>query len=162
MKKFIFLVLILNSPTVFCQPDSAAKKPSPAPRLDTISYYVVNNESISLSSGGAVYKVNDKIVSERQWKKMTMGASKIKTCTRCVVKTYDSNDTLVSIGLQNKKCTVGSYAEFFPNGKYKVTGQYKNNACGVKDGMWNYYNMSGKITEMELYKDGKLLRKTKM
>ena len=169
---FASIVIIAYAATASCQTDSSARKTSVYPRLDTISYYQIDSESMSIEKGIVLYKVNNKSVSEQQWKKMTIGISKIKICTPCIVKTYSANDYLISIGVQYKKCDVGGYTGYYPDGRVRVTGQYKENPtgkwdrpilstyCSKKEGIWTYYTESGKIKELELYTDGKLIKKT--
>ena len=166
MKKLCLLTILLISVIpMYSQKANYAISPS-SPKPDTIIYYKVDSESMSIKGGTTVYKVNDKIVSQQQWSKMTIGNAQMKTCTPCIVKTYDDKDNLLSIGMQYKWCKSGTYTEYYPDGKVKVTGQYKTNAlgtsgkptsatyCGVKEGTWTYYTESGEIAKTELFKNG--------
>ena len=167
MKKMSLLALmIVSTLAIYSQAQTSAVKP-PASAHDTIVYYLIDSESMSLKGNQAVYKVNNQIVSQQQWRRMTIGNGQMKTCTPCMVKTYDAKDNLISIGMQYKWCQSGVYTGYYPNGKIKMTGQYKTNStgrsdkpssssahCGIKEGTWTYYNETGEITKTELYKNG--------
>jgi hypothetical protein len=174
MKKLFLSALLTGcSMIAWCQSDTI-KKPIAYPRMDTIVYYLIDSESMSIEKGAVIYKVNSRVVNEKQWKKMTIGISKIKICTPCIVKTYNAKDTLVSIGVQYRRCDIGSYTAFYPDGRVRISGQYKENTtgkwdkaslslyCSKKDGLWTYYTPSGKVKTTELYKDGRLISKTPM
>lgn len=87
-----------------------------------------------------------------------------------MVKTYDDNETLLSVGMQYKWCQAGVYTGYYPDGKIKVTGQYKTNTtgkpgkptssafCGIKEGIWTSYSQTGEVTKTELYKNGVLVK----
>jgi antitoxin component YwqK of YwqJK toxin-antitoxin module len=172
MKILFSLVLSsILSISAYCQTDSA-KKTFSYPHMDTINYYDISSESMSFESGQVIYKVNDHTVTQDQWRKMTIGKEKLKTCTPCMVRTYDAHDELVSAAVQYTKCNVGAYTGYYADGKVKVTGRYKENHsgkwdkpalsmyCTKKEGVWTYYNESGKVSQLEQYQDGKLIRKT--
>jgi hypothetical protein len=165
----ILLILLSSSYAHAQRAATATAAPAPIPK-DTITYYLVDSESMSIIHGAVVYKVNTETVSEQQWQKMTLGNSRIKTCTPCMVRTYSAHDTLLSIGQQYRWCQVGVHTAFYPDGSVKATGQYKKNTaaksnpyqyCGVKDGTWTYYDRQGKVSSTELYKDGKLIKADK-
>jgi hypothetical protein len=174
MKNLIAIIISL-----LCSgPASAqAAKAAPAaayPPLDTVTYYLIQSESMTLEKGSAEYKVNDRVVSEQEWEKMTIGKEKIKACKPCVVKTYDMNDRPVCMAVQYMKCDVGFYIGYYPDGKVKERGSYKENKtgrwdkaalatyCGQKDGNWATYNEAGNIISSTLWKDGKPVKQEKI
>jgi hypothetical protein len=65
-------------------------------------------------------------------------------------------------------CRVGYWIEYFPNGKAKVIGHYKENKssnwdstdkwCSLKDGTWTYFNKKGKKLYSEYWKNGEIIK----
>lgn len=170
----ILIVLLAAFLTpAFGQTDSAM---SVYKDLDTVVRYNVN-----LASGPAKdcshfdgkypvkYFVNCREVSKAEYLKYQEANDRIKECKPCYMKTLDSNGVLLRIAVQYGDCVVGSWSEYYPNGKIKVSGYYKENDtgnwnniwkrgyCSRKEGEWIYYDENGNITKKEKYKDDKLV-----
>lgn len=169
----LIILLSVSISSAFAQTDSAA---SVYKGLDTIVHYYVN-----LASGPAKdcshfdgnypvkYFVNCKEVSQTEYLKYKEANDRIKECKPCYMKTLDSSGVLLRTAVQYGDCIVGNWTEYYPDGKIKVTGQYKENDtgnwnnlwkrgyCSRKEGEWCYYDENGNITKKEKYKDDKLV-----
>lgn len=78
--------------------------------------------------------------------------------------------TLAYICLSYNECHVGSYTGFYPSGKIKVTGHYKENTtddwsdlknrgfCSVQDGEWKEYSEDGTLTKTYVYENGEVVK----
>ena len=78
--------------------------------------------------------------------------------------------TLSFIGLSYNDCHVGAYTVFYPSGKIKMTGQFKENTtgdwrdlrnrglCSIQTGEWKEYSEDGTLTKTYLYEDGKVVK----
>ena len=94
----------------------------------------------------------------------------LNDCTPCYMKTLSPDDVLLYAGVQYTDCVVGNWTEYYPDGKIKLTGQYKENPtdnwnniwkrgyCSVKEGTWTYYDENGKVMKTEKYKDNVLVQ----
>lgn len=176
MKKSNIILLFLLTAFIVrasAQKDSAA---SIYKDLDTIVRYNVN-----LASGPAKdcshfdgnypvkYFVNCKEVSQAEYLKYKRANDSIKECKPCYMRTLDTNGVLLRTAVQYGDCVVGSWTEYYPDGKIKVSGHYKENDtgnwnnlwkrgyCSRKEGEWIYYDEHGNITKKEKYKDDKLI-----
>jgi antitoxin component YwqK of YwqJK toxin-antitoxin module len=136
-------------------------------RLDTIETYDVGL-SAEIGPGYAKYFVNDKEVDKRTYDLYKVPWDNIGKCTPCFLKTYDEDNILVRESVQYTDCAVGLWIEYYPNGRIKVIGHYKENDtgnwkdiykrgyCSVRNGKWIYYDINGKETKIENYKEDKL------
>lgn len=145
-------------------------------KLDTMKFY-----NVSLSSGPLVncvvgklggptkYFVDCKEVSKAEYDKYDTIWKKIESCKPCYLQTYDKNDILLYEGLEYNECRVGIWKEFYPSGKIKILGHYKENPktswtniypefCGSKHGLWVYYNEKGEIIKSEKYENNKRIK----
>jgi hypothetical protein len=96
--------------------------------------------------------------------------SNMNKCTPCYLKVYDTDNDLVRGGVYYKNFGVGAYVEYYPGGTIKTAGQFKQNLSGnwddlrargyyfKKEGRWTYYDTEGKITKVENYEDGNLIK----
>jgi hypothetical protein len=128
----------------------------------------------STTTGGrSVYKVNDKIVSKDVYDNYKKGVDAINECCPCILKTYDEKDVLLNEYVSCGDCPVGYYNEFYPDGKLKIKGQFKENPtenwkdiygrgyCHVTDGKWLYYNEKGQghyLHHVEVWDKGKFIK----
>jgi len=118
----------------------------------------------------ARYYVNDKLVDKRTYDNYQYLFDNISKCKPCFLKVYNEDDVLVRTAQQYSDCPVGSWTEYYPNGKVKVAGQYKRNGqgrweqqdyrliCSIKEGEWKYYDERGNLIKIETYKEGRLLK----
>ena len=126
-----------------------------------------NNQSYSLPPG---YYVNRVMVSEEVYHHLDSLLDNIHKCTPCVLKVYDTSNNLVKQGVYYKNCGVGAFVEYYPGGAIKTIGQFKQDSsanwddlhdrgyCAVREGQWTHYDTEGKITKVENYEDGKLIK----
>jgi antitoxin component YwqK of YwqJK toxin-antitoxin module len=126
-----------------------------------------NNQSYSLPPG---YYVNRIKVSEEVYHHLDSLLNNLNKCTPCFLKVYDTDNNLVWESEHYKNCGVGPFVEYYPGGSIKITGQFKQNLSGnwddisakeyrsKREGKWTYYDTEGKITKVENYEDGKLIK----
>jgi antitoxin component YwqK of YwqJK toxin-antitoxin module len=156
---FVFVLISLQS---FCQKDSARDIYQ---RLDTMDSYT----NIVISTGPDGFFINEKRVDKKTYEEYKKVMDKMDSCKPCWVKNYTVDGGFVSEGAYYSDCYIGTYIEYFPGGKHKITGHYKENHsgnwtefwnkgfCNVKDGKWIYYDQEGRIRKTEQYHDGKLV-----
>ncbi|MGZ3951180.1 MAG: toxin-antitoxin system YwqK family antitoxin [Flavisolibacter sp.] len=137
-------------------------------RLDTVE---TTNVGLRSETGPkyARYYVNEKLVDKRTYDNFQYLFDNISKCKPCFLKVYDADERLVRTAEQYIDCPIGSWTEFYPNGKVKLEGQFKRNGkakweeqdyrllCAIKDGKWKYYDEIGNLIKVETYKEGKLL-----
>lgn len=82
----------------------------------------------------------------------------------------DETVTLSFIALSYNSCHVGAFTAFYPSGKIRTTGHYKENStgdwsdlknrglCSVQDGEWKEYSEDGTLTKTYIYEDGKVVK----
>jgi hypothetical protein len=115
------------------------------------------------------YKINGKEVDKATYEKYHDTWGTIETCKPCIVLAYDYNDKLLHKGIQYMDCPVGYWIEYFPNGKVKLIGHFKENEAGNwenayergfcrEDGVWTYFNETGKQLFSEYWKDGQFIK----
>lgn len=136
--------------------------------LETRKFYRVGYSSSS-TNGVTTYKLNDKEVSKSTYDKYHSTWKNMETCKPCVLMTYDMNDKLLYKGIQYTDCPVGFWIEYFPNGKVKLIGHYKENESGDwnnawdrgfcrQDGAFTYFNESGEELYTEYWKNGQFIK----
>jgi hypothetical protein len=165
---FSTLILILFCFNILSQTDSS----SIYKNLQIKKTYNVGLTSTT-TGGKSVYKVNDKIVSKDVHDYYKKGRDAINDCCPCILKTYDEKEVLLNEYVSCGDCPVGYYKEFYPDGKLKVKGQFKENPTGnwkdingrgyclVSDGKWLYYNEKGQdhyLHHVEVWDKGKFIK----
>jgi antitoxin component YwqK of YwqJK toxin-antitoxin module len=137
--------------------------------LATRKFYSVRYSSSS-TNGVTTYKLNDKEVSKSTYDKYNNTWENMETCKPCILMTYDMNDKLLFKGIQYTDCAVGFWIEYYPNGKVKLIGHYKENItgdwtnawergfCSREDGVFTYYNDNGEELYSEYWKDGQFIK----
>ena len=133
--------------------------------LQTKKFYAVN-----LDSFGRIYKANGRIVSKSTYKKYHSTWENMKNCCPCIRKEYDEKDILLRERVACTDCSIGWFKEFYPNGRIRLMGQYKENLtgdwdniydrglCNVRDGQWVYFNQKGDTLYSEFWKDGEFIK----
>ena len=115
------------------------------------------------------YKINEKEVDKTTYDKYHDTWRNMETCKPCILLTYDYNDKILHKGIQYTDCPVGFWIEYFPNGKVKIIGHYKENESGNwenaydrgfcrEDGVWTYFNEVGNKLYSEYWKDGQFIK----
>ncbi|HMG81733.1 MAG TPA: hypothetical protein VK559_01735 [Ferruginibacter sp.] len=137
------------------------------PHLDTISIYYPSPTFDTAADGCNRYYDNGQRIDKKTSDIYLAQSAKINDCKPCVLKT-NRNNGLISTAVQYGNGLVGFYISYYPNGKMKMFGHYKENPTGdwtniyergysyVKEGKWIYYNTKGKIVKTEFYIDNKL------
>lgn len=159
----IFLTIAFGQ--VFGQSDSSTIYKA----LETKKYYAVGL-STQTTNGKVTYQVKGKKVSKSTYDKFQSTYKNMETCCPCILKFYDENDYLFREAVYCTDCRVGAFKEFYPNGKVKLSGRYKENPsenwddiwtrgfCDVLDGQWTYFNKKGDTLFSEFWKDGKFIK----
>ncbi|MDD2984358.1 MAG: hypothetical protein PHQ74_13315 [Crocinitomicaceae bacterium] len=137
--------------------------------LETKKFYSVRLSS-QTTNGKGTYEVNGKKVSKSTYDKYQSTWKNMETCCPCILKSYDENDVLIREAVSCTDCDVGVFKEFYPNGKVKLSGRYKEypsenwddiwarGFCSVPDGQWTYFNEKGDTLYSEFWKDGKFIK----
>jgi len=139
--------------------------------LPVLKQYAVSSSAL-ISADTSWFKLNDKEVDEKTYRKYTQYSDNINKCRPCILLSYDTSNNLLYKSIAYGDCRVGYWIEYYPNGKVKVIGHYKENASGNwenisdkgycrEDGFWTYFNKNGIITHSETWKEGKLVKKLK-
>ena len=134
--------------------------------LPVKKFYSVSTAT-SMVEGKVVYKANGKVISKEQFDKYNDSRKNMEECKPCMLETYDQNERLVIKAVQYKDCCVGVWTAYYPNGKIKTTGHYRENESGIwdplwdngyciKHGLWTEYNEKGKPVKTEVYTFGNL------
>jgi antitoxin component YwqK of YwqJK toxin-antitoxin module len=160
---FILLTVILGP--VYCQSDTTTEYKG----LKTKKFYSVSIH-FQNKDGKSTYEVNGKKASKAKYDKYHSTWKNMETCCPCILKSYDENDVLLREAVSCQDCNVGSFKEFYPNGKVKLSGQYKENPtgdwkniqnrgyCSVKEGIWTYFNQKGDTLYSEVWKNGAFIK----
>ena len=139
--------------------------------LPTLKNYAISSSSL-VSADTSWFKLGDKEVDEKTYRKYTKYTDNINKCKPCILLSYDTSENLLYKNVAYGDCRVGYWIEYYRNGKVKVTGHYKENATDnwenlfergycKQDGVWTYFNKSGLTIYAEIWKDGKLLKRVK-
>jgi antitoxin component YwqK of YwqJK toxin-antitoxin module len=159
------IILTIALGQAFGQSDS----PTVYNGLETKKFYSVGLSSQTTNVEGT-YEVNGKKVSKSIYDKYESTWKNMETCCPCILKSYDENDVLIREAVSCTDCGVGVFKEFYPNGKVKLTGRYKENPtgnwkniwdrgyCSVADGQWTYFNEKGDRLYSEFWKNGEFVK----
>lgn len=170
------LLLVLNITLVFPvilvaqKTDAIDTTKSFYRNLPILKHYAISASSIT-SADTSWFKINDGNVDEKTYKKYTQFIDNIDKCKPCILLGFDTSENLILKRVSYGDCTVGYWIEYYPSGKVKVIGHFKENKSGVwenlfdrgycrQDGLWTYYNSKGAVIYSEIWKEGKLLKKT--
>jgi hypothetical protein len=136
--------------------------------LETRKFYRVGYSSSSIN-GVTTYRLNDKEVSKSTYDRYHSTWENMETCKPCILMTYDINEHLLCKGIQYTDCPVGFWIEYFPNGKVKLIGHYKENVSGdwnfswnggfcEPDGAFTYFNETGEEIYTEYWENGDFIK----
>lgn len=170
--RITFLAFLLISLTIKSISQTNSPK-SVYGHLDTIETHSVFLEA---SYGGetAHYFVNGKEVEKRIYDRFDISSNKFLLCKPCILKVYDTDNILLTISTRYSDCSIGSYTEFYHNGKIKIKGQFKENDtgdwtnldnrgyCSIREGDWSYYSFWGHLMRIETYVNNKLVTTKKV
>lgn len=139
--------------------------------LPTLKVYAISSSSMT-SADTSWFKIEDKEVDEKTYRKFTRYKDYINKCKPCILLSYDTSENLVYKHIAYGDCRVGYWIEYYTSGKVKVIGHYKENITGNwenifargycrEDGVWTYFDKKGQIRYSEIWKEGKLLKRVK-
>lgn len=137
--------------------------------LEVKKFYSIMTESLTVN-GKIYYKGNGKEITKEKYEEYIKSRSAMADCKPCILETYDENGKLQTKAVQYNDCNVGYFIAFYPNGKVKTIGHYRENESGVweplwdngyciKHGRWLEYNEKGKVAKTEYYDFGNLKTK---
>jgi hypothetical protein len=137
--------------------------------LPVLKEYAVSSSSLR-SASTSWFKLNGKEVDEKTYQKYTQFSDNINKCKPCILLSYDTSENLLYKRITYGDCAVGYWIEYYPNGKVKVIGHYKENSSRKwenifdngycrKHGSWIYFDKSGIRIRSEIWKEGKLEKK---
>lgn len=160
--QLIFLSLFISS-AFFAQKDDTK---SIYKDLPVKKFYTVSTETVS-ENGNTVYKAGGKVIDKTTYDKYNESRKNLENCKPCVLETYDAGEKLVSKAVKYKDCPVGFWYNYYPSGKIKTIGHYRENESDIwdplwdagycmKHGTWTEYNEKGKVIKKELYNFGNL------
>lgn len=164
MKNRVLIVLIFISPLFKAQLDTMK---SSYGKLEVKRFYSVNTSTLTGPDGAVVYKAGDKVIDKATYEKYNSSSGNFKTCKPCVMETYDANEKLQNRAIKYLDCPVGYWINYYPSGKIKTIGYYRENESDkweplwdagycLKHGTWTDYDENGKITKTERYNFGSL------
>lgn len=123
--------------------------------------------SITDTSNKTNYSINNKKVNETEY---NQGIANINLCSPCIAVDFNQNNIKISETIQYSDCGVGWFKEFYPNGKIKRTGHYKENPtgnwkniwdrgyCSIKDNKWTYFKENGDTLYSEFWNNGEFIK----
>lgn len=171
MKQLLFLSLTIILPLVLVAQRLTVTDTTKSTygNLPTFKVYAVSSSSM-ISADTSWFKLNDKEVDENTYRKYTQYLGNIDKCKPCILLSYDTSEHLLVKNITYGDCRVGYWIEYYPNGKPRVVGHYKENASGNwenifargycrEDGVWTYYSKNGIIKFFEIWKDGKMIKR---
>jgi hypothetical protein len=135
---------------------------------DSIKTYDVYLDDV-MTTMGRQYRANGKNITKEQYEYFKSYWEASKQCTPCILKTYDEKDILKYEVFCFLDCFLGSYKEYYPDGKVKLQGQflggetataqkqYANRQCNIRTGEWIYFAPNGSKTLIENYVNGTLV-----
>lgn len=157
------LTLILMTVAGMAQKENAS---ATYKNLPVKKFYTAFTETANVN-GKTIYKANGKEITKAQFDVMNASRSAIAECTPCMLETYDENGKLSTKAVQYKDCYVGTFTAYYPNGKIKTQGHYRENETDIweplwdngyciKHGTWTEYDAKGKVIKTENYNFGNL------
>jgi antitoxin component YwqK of YwqJK toxin-antitoxin module len=134
--------------------------------LPVMQFYSISTETIT-ENGNVVYKAGGKAVDKATYDKYNDSHRSMMKCKPCILETYDGNNILASRAVKYLDCPVGYWINYYPDGKIRTIGHYRQNESDVweplwdagycmKHGLWTDYDQNGKVIKTELYDFGNL------
>src|SRR4051812_38726502 len=92
--------------------------------LPTYKTYAVSSSACDCADS-SWFQINDNYVDEKTYKKFGGTIAVYDQCTPCIILSFDTSGRLLSKRIAYSECRVGYRIEYYPNGKVKVIGHYK-------------------------------------
>ena len=150
-----FVALALSIPLVAQAQPGADSAPM---SIDTISVYAVNLSRIA-AQGKTEYFINDKPVTEAEYRRVASGFWLRDGCAPCYMRRMSLDDVLLDSGLYYYDCpgSVKTKPEDVSGpGEVRL---YRGNPC--PHGEWKTYRADGKVKKVVYYEYGKKVKKPK-
>ncbi|MGI4871628.1 MAG: toxin-antitoxin system YwqK family antitoxin [Janthinobacterium lividum] len=170
MKAALLLVLLSGCYAALAQKGIAQTDTTKSAygRLVTRKVYTGTFQQERLPGGTSIYKVNGKEVDKTVFDHYHDNQNNVEQCTPCILEIYGLDEKPIHKGIQFMDLPVGFWIEYFPTGKVKIVGHYKENDTGIqrnffkkgfgeRDGIWTYFNEAGRRLYSEYWKDGKFI-----
>jgi antitoxin component YwqK of YwqJK toxin-antitoxin module len=134
--------------------------------LPVKKFYSVNTMTI-MNNGALTYMAEGKTIDKATYEKYESSVSNFKNCKPCIMETYDAKEVLMNRAIKYLDCPVGYWINYYPSGKIKTIGHYRENESDIwdplwdagycmKHGTWTEYDEKGKVTKFEIYNFGNL------
>jgi antitoxin component YwqK of YwqJK toxin-antitoxin module len=134
--------------------------------LPVKKFYSVNTQTI-LTNGVVTYMAENKTIDKATYDKYEASVENFKNCKPCIMETYNSKEVLMSRAIKYLDCPVGYWVNYYPSGKIKTIGHYRENESDIwdplwdagycmKHGTWTEYDEKGKVISREIYDFGNL------
>jgi len=125
-------------------------------KFDTIKVYDCRLGRIE-KEGTITYSINDVVVTAEKYKKIKAINDKVEKCNPCYLKTYSTEETLLSAGVLYAQCPkITKTAPLKLETENSVSISEDADFC--KHGEWKYYDAGGKVTSIENYEYGKEIK----
>ncbi len=163
MKNLIILIAVLSAITCHSQKDTMK---TIYKSLPVLKFYTITTETVT-ENGTVVYKAGGKVVDKATYDTYTSSTKSMAQCKPCIMETYDNNNKLASRAVKYLDCPVGYWINYYPSGKIRTIGHYRENESDVwdplwdagycmKHGTWTEYDEKGKVIKREIYDFGNL------
>src|SRR5437868_6869233 len=124
--------------------------------LPVKKFYSVSTQSSSIN-GKVAYQADGKAVDKATYDKYNASMEDFKNCKPCILETYDAKEVLLNRAIKYQDCPVGYWVNYYPSGKIKTIGHYRENESDIwsplwdagycmKHGTWTEYDEKGKVT----------------
>lgn len=134
--------------------------------LPVKKFYSVSTQS-SAVNGAVTYLADGKTIDKAAYDKYNASIIDFKNCKPCIMETYNASEVLINRAVKYLDCPVGYWINYYPSGKIKTIGHYRENESDVwdplwdagycmKHGTWTEYDEKGKVTNFEIYNFGNL------
>lgn len=164
----LLITLIIVCGQAFGQHDSSTVYKN----LKVVKYYFINLLSAETIIGGdTTYQANGKEINKTTYDKYLISRQDWQNCCPCIIESYDENDNLLAESVScGGECIVGWLKGYYPNGKMRFIGSYKENPtedwsniwernyCSIKNGLWIYFDENGDTLYSELWDNGEFVK----
>lgn len=149
MKKHPFLTLVATVLSFAVMAQELNNSPSIP---DTIKVYDITF-GIYKHGRTTTYKVNDKVVDEAEFKKLTEGHQQRKNCAPCYIKMYSLKEVLTRSGLYYNNCP-GDKTEKSTETINDDGSMHIKIAGGCNHGEWKTYDKKGRVKAVKILNYG--------
>lgn len=163
MKNSLLIVAIMYFGGICAQTDTMK---TIYKNLPVLKFYTVSTETVT-ENGAIVYKAGGKVIDKATYEIYSASSKSMMQCKPCILETYDRNNVLSNRAVKYLDCPVGYWINFYPSGKIKTIGHYRENESDIwdplwdagycmKHGTWTEFDEQGKVISREVYDFGNL------